>query len=153
MLEKPGHWAGRRLESLLFMDFGLCHSSSSSGSWSKSPTGWLRPSRHPHPAAGGWGTHPHPAPVRVWAQRHLPPCGMLMSGAPDVSVPVICQDIQATGFSKCPSVYLSLSPEAKQMASSVWKSNNAIQTQSLSPIHCGGAQRILFTAVHNLQRG
>lgn len=38
---------------------------------------------------------------------------------------------------KCPSVYFSFSPGAKQMAFSAWKYNNAIQTHTPFPFHCG----------------
>lgn len=93
------------------------------------------------------------SPARLWAQSHLFPRGVFISGAPDVLVTGTFQGIWATGFSKCPSVHFSLIPEATQMASSVWKCNSAIQTHTPFPFYCGGTLRLLFIAAHNLQRG
>lgn len=66
---------------------------------------------------------------------------MAYEWVPDIlfTITVKFQGIWVTGFSKCPSVYFSLIPEAKQMAFSVCKYNNAIHTHIPFPFHCGGA--------------
>lgn len=79
------------------------------------------------------------SPASLWAQSTCLPVACLLVGVPDVFVTVTFQGIWTTGFSKCPSVGFSLGPEAKQMAFSLWKYNNAIQTHTSFPFHCGGA--------------
>ena len=59
------------------------------------------------------------SPARLWAQGTCFLVACLLAGAPDVLGTVMFQGIWATGFSRCPSVYFSLSPEAKQMAFSL----------------------------------
>lgn len=125
----------------------ICQAAAPPVQWSKSSTGCGSPDIHILPRESE-----ALFPARLWAQRHLPPWGMLMSGAPDVLVPVMFRDIWAPGFSKCPSVYFSLSPEAKQMAFSVWKSNSAIQTSPPLSLPLWGCITAQVTADHNLQR-
>lgn len=61
------------------------------------------------------------------------PVACLLVGLQMVSVTVMFQGIWATGSSKCPFVYLSHSPAAKQMAFLLWKKTVPLRHHPISP--------------------